>query len=209
MSGGYLPPAIRGTTLGGIMHVADWYKTYCMLGGGSEEECQSDPSAASSHLPPVDSINLWPYISGQVAESPRTEIPVELNGNSLVLIQGKYKLLRGPQDIAGWEGPIYPNASTSAHDPNDVHLACNPASGGCLFDVVGDPTEQNDIAAANPDIVASMAARLQELMPTFYSNNETGVDDPLCDSKPKGMPCACYLALPGQKWNGYFGPYQV
>ena len=72
-----------------------------------------------------------------------------------------------------------------------------------------DPTEHVDIAKAHPDIVASMTARLQQLEPSFYSNNETGTDSPACASAPNGMPCACYLALPGNYWDGYFGPYQV
>ena len=58
------------------------------------------------------------------------------------------------------------------------------------------------------DIVAAMTDRLAVLAKGFYTNNETGVDD--CPaSKPAGMPCACFLAMPGNLWNGYFGPYQV
>ena len=53
---------------------------------------------------------------------------------------------------------------------------------GCLFDVEADSTEQEDVAAAHPDVVAALTARLAELAPSFYSNNETGTDSPLCDS---------------------------
>ena len=63
-SGGYLPAVVRGTVNKGIMHVADWYVTYCMLGGGSAERCTSDSSAALSGLPPIDGVNLWPLLSG-------------------------------------------------------------------------------------------------------------------------------------------------
>ena len=189
---------------------------------------------------------------------------------------------------AGWEGEVYPNASSSSHPlMSSVTINCE---NGCLFDVVAgeillcrvlrshftraqgtpkykiglgrgkdgrvgvgfcrssaalpqlalssfhvstcpstvlttqwtyrgqlcslqplpsDPTEHVDIAKAHPDIVASMTARLQQLEPSFYSNNETGTDSPACASAPNGMPCACYLALPGNYWDGYFGPYQV
>ena len=65
------------------------------------------------------------------------------------------------------------------------------------------------MAAKYPEVVAAMTARLAELTPSFYTNNDTGVDSPLCAAAPAGMPCACYLALPGNLWNGYFGPYQV
>jgi hypothetical protein len=66
-----------------------------------------------------------------------------------------------------------------------------------------------DIAKDYPEVVAAMSARLQQLQPSFYSNNETGTDSPLCATAPQGMPCACYLALPGNYWNGCFGPYQL
>lgn len=72
-----------------------------------------------------------------------------------------------------------------------------------------DPTEHVNIAAAHPDVVAQLSQRLDELLKGYYSNNDTGVNVPECSAAPAGMPCACYLALPGNKWDGYFGPYQV
>ena len=156
---------------------------------------------------------VWPLLSGATATSPRTEVAIDIVGNHLALIRGQYKLLTGPQAGAGWCGGRYPNASSAgpAVNPYDQHLACG--KGGCLFDVVADPTEQVDIAAAHPDIVASMAARIAELAPGFYSNDEVGVDVAACNAKPAGMPCGCYMALPGNPsgagWDGAFGPYQV
>ena len=204
-SGGFLPPAVRGSTQTGIMHVADWMVTYCMLAGGSAAFCASDPLAAASHLPPLDSLDLWPLLSGANSTSPRREVPLELTGASPALIVGDYKLLLGPQTLSGWEGPRYPNASSVHSDPNAQTLHC---ADGCLFDVANDPTEQQDLAASKPGILASMKKRLAELLPSAYSNDETGVDVPACKNKPAGMPCACFLALPGNVWNGFFGPYQ-
>ncbi len=214
VSGGYLPPSVRGTVSSSLMHIADWYTTYCGLAGGSPEWCTSDPAAAASGLPPVDGLDLWPLLSGATGGvSPRLEVPIDIAGPSPALIQGDYKLLVGKQGIAGWEGPIYPNASSTsaAANPYSYTLHCSAAGGpgACLFNVATDPTEQNDIAAQHPQLVRSMLARLAELAPSFYSNNETGVDVPLCAGKPAGMPCACYLAMPGNKWNGFLGPYQV
>ena len=206
-SGGYLPPAVRGTTNAGIMHVADFYATYCALAGGSEAFCREDAPAAAAGLPPVDSLNLWPLLSGATPTSPRTEVPIDIHGPSQGLIQGNWKLLLGPQAIAGWTGPVYPNASTASADPYNYTLKCGQV--GCLFDVVADATEQQDVAAAHPDVVAAMKARLLALAPSFYSNNETGTDSPACAGKPQGVPCACYLARPGGVWNGFLGPYQV
>ena len=164
------------------------------------------PGAAASGLPPIDGLDLWPLLSGANATSPRVEVPIDVTGNSRGIISGNWKLLLGNQIGAGWEGPVYPNASTAANDPYAMHLAC-PAP-GCLFDL-SDPTEQTNVASAHPDVAAALLARIEAIAPSFYSNNETGTDVAACAGKPKGMPCACFLAMPGNYWNGFFGPYQV
>ena len=76
---------------------------------------------------------------------------------------------------------------------------------GCLFDLVADPTEHVDIAADNVALVGELTARLHVLKAGFWSNNDTGVD--VCPPGI-GMPCACYVALPGNRWDGFFGPFQ-
>ena len=60
VSGGYLPPAVRGTAIDEPVHIADWYATYCALANVSS----FDPVAAAAGLPPVDSLNVWPLLSG-------------------------------------------------------------------------------------------------------------------------------------------------
>lgn len=191
VSGGYLPAAVRGTKLNGMMHIADWYATFAALAGVDP----TDKKAAAAGLPPIDSLNLWPVISGQNETSPRVEIAV----SNQTLIQGQWKLMRGSMPYATWQGPQYPNASTPAHPP-DPAINCGT---GCLFNIAQDLTEHSDVAAENPDIVAAMVARLDYLSKSFFSNNDTGVN--IC---PPGisMPCACWAAL--NKWNGFFGPYQ-
>ena len=134
-------------------------------------------------------------------------MPIDIVGKSTGIVTARWKFLAGNQIGAGWEGPTFPNASSQAHDPYQLHLDCPDT--GCLFDLEADPTEQVDVAAQHPDVAAALAARVAVLAPSFYSNNETGVDNPLCAGKPAKMPCACFLAMPGQLWDGYFGPYQV
>ncbi|KAG5189699.1 alkaline-phosphatase-like protein [Tribonema minus] len=70
VSGGYLPKGRRGAVATGLVAVEDWYGTFCALAG----QDPSDKKASAAGLPPVDSINMWPYLSGQVAASPRKEI---------------------------------------------------------------------------------------------------------------------------------------
>ena len=44
--------------------------------------------------------------------------------------------------------------------PNETFCVAAP----CLFDIVADPTEHNDVAADRPDIVTTMVARLNVLV---------------------------------------------
>ena len=71
VSGGYLPEGMRGKKIDGYIHIADWYSTFCSLAGVDP----TDERAAKAKLPPIDSLNVWPLISGQNSTSPRVNIP--------------------------------------------------------------------------------------------------------------------------------------
>jgi len=94
VSGGYLPATMRGKKLEGYVTIADWYSTFCGLAGVDP----TDEKAKKANLPPVDSINMWEYLSGKTTTPPRDEVPIghvtdinhgatRLNG----LIMGDYK----------------------------------------------------------------------------------------------------------------------
>lgn len=59
-----------GKKLDGFTHAADWYATFCSLAGVDP----FDHRAALANLPPVDGLDLWPYLSGAVETSPRKEV---------------------------------------------------------------------------------------------------------------------------------------
>jgi len=190
VSGGAIPQAQRGTSLQEMIHIADWYATLASLAGVSP----TDQLAAISGLPPVDGVNVWPLIAGETAQSPRGELPL---GKSAI-IRGQWKLLLGDQHGAAWHGPDYPNASSHGDDPV---LQCGDR--GCLFDVVADPTEHEDVRETHQSVAHELSARLQALAAGFFDNNDRGVD-----SCPAGieMPCACWMAI--NHYGGFFGPYQ-
>ena len=73
-SGGFLqlPQAIRGQKTEGYIHIADWYAILCALAGVDP----TDKQAEKANLPPIDSFNMWPLISGQNLTSPRVDIPL-------------------------------------------------------------------------------------------------------------------------------------
>ena len=201
-SGGFLPPSSRGTVSQDLVSVADYYMTFCILSGLSEEECQDDPAAASGGLPPIDSRDVWGLVTGLNSTPTRTELPIDATV-FLNATQGGpwYKLFTNPRVVgAGRTGPVYPNSSSP--DPEGEFMDCK--KGGCLFDVFLDPSESNDISAQHPDIVASMGARLSELAQGFYSNSDTGGTD-IC---PQGTrDCLCWAAT--NVHGGFLGPFHT
>ena len=71
---------------------------------------------------------------------------------------------------------------TNATDAADAWLCGSSAIEGpctpehpCLWDVVTDPSEREEVAAANPTVVASLKARLAELAKDFQTVNSTMV----------------------------------
>ena len=112
VSGGYLPEKMRGQKTDGYIHIADWYSTFCNLAGVDS----TDERAAEAKLPPIDSLNMWPMISGQNTTSPRVDIPATFS----TLISGDYKILQGDVKQAGWTGPQYPNLTNPAGGINVV-----------------------------------------------------------------------------------------
>ena len=138
---------------------------------------------------------MWPLISGATTTSPRSELFV----TSDLLIQGDWKLIVGSASSASWPGPKYPNASSDGNTLDRYTAKCSPPGaalekgggiGPCLYNVGngvgGDWTEHNNVAAANPAIVAKMYARLVELRKTEWSkpaNASKAFDASCLDSK--------------------------
>merc|ERR1712070_1370464 len=71
-TGGFLPKAVRGTKQEGLMTGWDWYATYAALAGVDP----TDHKATAAKLPPIDSYDLWPLLSGAAHTSPRTELAI-------------------------------------------------------------------------------------------------------------------------------------
>ncbi|KAH8071295.1 sulfuric ester hydrolase [Aureococcus anophagefferens] len=68
-------------------------------------------------------------------------------------IGGRCKVVFNTQSPAIWNGPEYPNGTK----PAPISTDCGAS--GCLFDVVGDPSEYVDLAAELPDVLANLTAR--------------------------------------------------
>lgn len=166
VSGGVIPTAARGTIRNGYIHVADWYGTVALLAGVSPR----DPVGVARGMPDTDSIDMWAYLTGAIATSPRTEILLASSyadkarggagkNGSAALIVGDMKLVRFSQQYCFWTAPLYPNASTThAHEE-----ACDCGAAGCLFNITADPTEHHDLAQELPDVAQQLRARAEAL----------------------------------------------
>ena len=206
VSGGFVPPAARGTVREGLVGIEDWYPTLCGLAGVPVH----DEAAAAAGLPPVDGVDQWPYISGANATPPRSEwligapypIPGPGGGMGNGTVQGilspPWKYVIGNMTRSVWLGPVYPNASTdwdagAMFDCGDP-LQPSAARPGCLFDVFSDPEERRDVARDNPAVVQALRARVAEAARHVF-DPDRGVEDSL----------ACDTAL--HTWHGFWGPF--
>ena len=154
-SGGVLPDSMRGKTSEGFVHIADWYYTFCKMVG-------VDPSDSGPGKLPVDGLDVWQIISGENAQSLHEEIVLGYNfsqyGDSATgaIVVGDYKLIVGPQ-----KG--YPGCDTLMYSPIDypctngtVTSDCDPY---CLFDIIQDPKEKQDLSKVKPDVLKMMLDR--------------------------------------------------
>lgn len=177
--------------------------TLCGLAGADP----TDARAAAAGLPPVEGVDVWPLLSGANATSPRTEVVIGSHvgadgaGAGPTFVQGiitadGWKLLHSNMEMNVFTGPFYPNASTPTGGgwPN-TPLDCGPPTAPtCLFNVFDDPTEHDNVAAARPDVVAALAARIAAL--------QAGVFSP---ARGTPSPLACNAS--NEVWGGFVGPF--
>jgi arylsulfatase A-like enzyme len=78
VSGGALPPQLRGATYAKATMISDWYATFCKLAHGSH--CTgwgADPTGeVVPGIVPVESVDLWDYFTGRREGSPHPVLPL-------------------------------------------------------------------------------------------------------------------------------------
>ena len=153
VAGGFLPASQRGRSYtSGIVHVADWYLTFANLAG-------ADPFSDRERAPtPLDSHDMWPWLSGQVDESPRTEVVYDhrlmdksgrFNYSARGALRvGDWKIIVGTQPQASWYGQFSPIQT----DPRLSlrYSACGQTP--CLYNLAADKTEHHDVFTENPSV---------------------------------------------------------
>jgi len=203
VGGGFLPAKMRGTTVTGMLHLCDWYATFARLAGALDPS--SDAAAAQLGLPKVDSLDMWPMVSGANATSPRAELPLSGNGASVALSgtglivscpasaacphsEGRFKLIRGKMGNGAWAGLTTPNGTK-----NTVAVDCGQ---GCLFDLDSDPDEHVDIAAHHTTLLRNLRALADMYDASVYQSPGSSKADP-----------AARVAA-NTKYGGFWGPWQ-
>ena len=145
-NGGLLPEKMRGRATEGFIHIADWYTTFCKLAG-------VDASDSGPGRFPVDGLDVWPIITGENSSTPHEDIILgfEFNGTGAIIV-GRYKLILGEQPYTMWDPFQFP-CIRGSRGPN-----CDPY---CLYDIVNDPSEKNDLSASENTVLNEMIKRYQ------------------------------------------------
>lgn len=158
VAGGFLPQQMKGRKIDGYIHLADWYATFCALAGVDA----ADERAEKAKLPPVDSINMWPLLSGQESISPRVDVPVSY----YTLISGQFKIITGIVYKNNWYGPLFYHPK---NEPVPDILDYTDCGSGCLFNIINDPGELEDLATKFPLILEKMQKKLAKYQATFFN----------------------------------------
>ena len=74
------------------------------LAGAAPHDLPPAPGGNASNMtvPPVDGVDLWPYLTGAAPQSPRTEIMISSEDNGAI-IAGDMKLILGLQTYGFWQ----------------------------------------------------------------------------------------------------------
>jgi len=194
VSGGAVPAQKRGSKLDDYLHMTDWYTTFCALAGVDP----ADERAARAGLPPVDGFDQSALLLGEAPFG--TGKRVEIHHSARALTFGRWKLITG--GMQGLEmhidhSQVFGNDSIPFSDylpgyegPELLCRNLTNCGAGCLYDVIADPYETEDVAAENPEVVTKAKARLAELNKGIYLPDRGTPDAGGCG-----------------RWNGFYGPW--
>ena len=165
VSGGLVPPSLRGTNNSAFISVADWYPTILGLAGLTPAQIKDDV-LYNGTVRPLDGIDAWPVLTGAAKDLGREYFPAT---NQSLIWNSTWKLIttapsthwftRADGHVEdGWPCRAHGtrNASTQGRWECEVCSDAQP----CLFDIVADPQERHDLAKQYPAIVAKMQAAM-------------------------------------------------
>ena len=167
------------------------YHTFCSLAGIDPD----DDAAHKAGLPPIDSINQWPLLSGAV--TPGNGHRTEMHISPVTLISGRWKLLMGsdPGNINKYAKPgmvpfnVY-GVGYGLGALRQPFMAKN-CSLGCLYDILEDPTEFHDVADQHKAVLLNMSTMLASMNQNVFAPDRGAVHLEACSKLQQ---------------EGYYGP---
>jgi uncharacterized sulfatase len=139
-------------------------------------------TAAGGKMPAgktIDGMDLMPLMSGMETKGPHEAIFAMAGAQLAIIRRGKWKLhyrnpgtsgMLGDQAPANWKDPRGPDGVTLLAPYEQARpgqhpgvTTGDPGKEMMLFDLEADPSEQRDVAAANPDVVARLKALFEKL----------------------------------------------
>eukprot|EP00656_Telonema_subtile_P000083 TRINITY_DN10035_c0_g1_i2.p1 TRINITY_DN10035_c0_g1~~TRINITY_DN10035_c0_g1_i2.p1 ORF type:complete len:538 (-),score=120.73 TRINITY_DN10035_c0_g1_i2:189-1802(-) len=210
LSGGFLPAGVRGTASGAkLVHVADWYPTFCGLAGVDSE----DRAVFGGQVKGIDGVDVWPMLTGfnhtqPRALTPTTEVSVIDTGDA----QSWWKLIT----LAGQSTYYYENQSSVPMDKSECLAGNQPdppqpgrtdplvngcpvcnATSPCLFDILADPQERHNLAAQHPEVVARLTPVVEQYQKYYVLGHLSATE------------LQAYDQVNQSKWGGYTGPCYI
>ena len=215
LAGGALP-ATAPPKFEGMVHVADWFATFAALAGIDDP---FDPDAVQQDLPDIDSINMWPYLTGENGKdglsSGRTELllgaPEKISVcERAALIHGDWKIVSKGETFDHEEG-----VSEEDEDPNKqfaqgekLRAGSNPCESSeafALFNLAEDPYEEHPYlydtgseVSGHANKLGELIARFRELTANAYQTGVTGAYAHPGETLAGPLAAACTVANAAQ-----------
>lgn len=161
----------------------------------------TDKAAAAAGLPPVDSINAWEMITG-ASKTPLRKM-MQLSSNTMIDTVGGWKIIvsgcaiiRGGLacDVTGmnmWTPSVYPNRTQPDGGGYGAPANCTQ---GCMYNVLRDPSEREELSSEEPTQKKIMLAALEAAQANVIQTPMVA-DDPAC----------CRAAA--QDYGHFLGPF--
>jgi arylsulfatase A-like enzyme len=148
-----------GITVNEPMHVSDWYPTLVKLGGGSLEPAKQPL--------PLDGRDVWAMIV-RGEKSPHDAI-LYVQGNQRAAVRmGEWKLIKNGT------APTAPAAKGKGAKKKQAAATSEPWE---LYNLADDLSETNNLAKDQPEQVAKLKARLEDLLKGAVPSGQPGADD--------------------------------
>ena len=184
VSGGFIPPSLRGSVSKVIVHISDWYPTLARLAGADPTDdppvppLPIDPSEPHKDIygersfPPVDGVDVWPHLLDAGANETAAHESLWLSRevllargeagrvHKLIVAQPSPEIMVSKSINNGWKVP------NGTWMPSDEHVYGCEAYGKrdvfrpCIFELISDPREMTNLALGDPALLGRMWAQL-------------------------------------------------